>query len=112
MSIRKKMAAIAVAVAIATGGLLMATPQAAFAAYDCQVNHTVRGYAKAQCFKTSPGGDRYRIVWGCFNWWTGTYRAQYGNVARVSVEGSSSTIPACRWNEEPHGSRWVETLWD
>lgn len=110
MSIRKKMATAAAAVTIATGGLLVATPQAAFAAYDCTVGHTQKGFAEARCFNTSPGGDKYRIVWGCFSDWTGNFRVQYGNKASVAA-GNSSTIPNCHWYERAHGSRYVETLW-
>lgn len=110
MSLRRKMAAVGAAVVIATGGLLVATPQAAFAAYDCTIGHTQQGWAEARCFNTSPGGDKYRIVWGCFNYITGSFRTQYGNVARVST-GNSSTIPNCHWYENAHGSRYVETLW-
>ena len=110
MSIRKKMATAAAAVTIVTGGLLVATPQAAFAAYDCTVGHTQQGFAEARCFNTSPGGDKYRIVWGCSHIVTAAFRNQYGNVASVAA-GNSSTIPNCHWYEKAWGSRYVETLW-
>ncbi len=109
MLFRNKMAA-AVTVTVAAGSFLVTAPQPALAAYDCITGHTAQGSAWAECAQTSPGGDKFRIRWGCINNLTGAFRQQLGNTASVSA-GTRSSIPNCGWFEAPHGSRWVETLW-
>lgn len=83
--------------------------QPADAAYDCAIRHTQKGFADARCVSASPGGDLYRIRWGCFNYLNGSFRQQVGNVASVNA-GTSSSIPNCHWYENAHGSRYVETI--
>lgn len=110
MSFRKKTSGVVAATAIAVGGLFLAAPQPAFAAHTCTIGNSAQGAAEAFCADTSPGGDKYRVRWGCFNNFTGAFRVQLGNTASVAL-GNKSKIPNCNWYERAHGSLWVETLW-